>query len=64
MEREIRDTIMEALMNSDEYCIGEQPEDDIRIRTFEDAGLLTLDEGFTITMADGSEFQVTIKRSR
>ena len=64
MEREIRDTIIEALMNSDGYCVGEQPEDDIRIRTFEDAGILTHDAGFTITLADGSEFQVTIKRSR
>lgn len=64
MESEIRDAIMEALMNSDDYCIGEQPEDDIRIRTFEDAGILTHDAGFTITLMDGSEFQVTIKQSR
>lgn len=65
MEREIRDTIIEALMNSENLSgIGEQPEDDIRIRTFEDAGILTRDEGFTITLMDGSEFQVTIKRSR
>ena len=64
MESEIRDAIIEALMNSESYCIGEQPEDDIRIRTFEDAGVLTRDTGFTITLMDGSEFQVTIKQSR
>ena len=63
MESEIRDAIIEALMSSC-YGIGEQPEDDVRIRTFEDAGVLTRDEGFTITLADGSEFQVTIKQSR
>jgi hypothetical protein len=31
-------------------------------RTFAEAGLLTNDEGLVIRLADGSEFQVTVKR--
>lgn len=35
-----------------------------RIRTFENACLLTNDRGVVITADDGSEFQVTIIQSR
>jgi len=35
-----------------------------RVRTYEEAGLLTNDAGLVITLAGGIEFQVTIKRSR
>ena len=35
-----------------------------RVRTYEEAGLLTTDAGLVITLAGGIEFQVTIKRSR
>ena len=33
-------------------------------QTFDDAGILTRDNGLVIILPDGSEFQVTIKRSR
>ena len=39
--------------------------DDIKqITTFADAGLLTSDKGLVVKMRDGSEFQVTIIRSK
>lgn len=34
------------------------------IRNFVDSELLTLDDGFVVRMADGSEFQVTVVCSR
>jgi len=39
-------------------------EDDVSsIRTFEDAGLLTYDDGIVIKFNDGSNFQVSIKQA-
>jgi hypothetical protein len=35
-----------------------------RVETFESAGILTTDPGVVVTTSDGSEFQVTIVRSR
>ena len=48
------------------YCepLGNTMLDNASVRSFRDAGLLTLDEGLVITTADGSEFQLTIVRSR
>lgn len=34
------------------------------VTTFEDACLLTDDEGLVVRMKDGSEFQITIRQSR
>lgn len=33
------------------------------VSSFEDAGLLTTNEGLVVRMADGAEFQVTVVRS-
>ncbi len=35
-----------------------------RVRTYEEEGILTQNAGMVITTADGSEFQITIVRSR
>lgn len=35
----------------------------VNTRSFEDEGVLTDDAGFTITLADGSRFQVTVVQS-
>ena len=32
--------------------------------TFDQVGVLTLDKGFVVRLLDGSEFQITIKRSK
>lgn len=34
------------------------------VRTFEDDGVLTRDKGLVLTLKDGTEFQITIVRSR
>ncbi len=34
------------------------------VRTFEEAGVPSEDKGLVVTMSDGSEFQITIVRSR
>lgn len=34
------------------------------IATYQEAGILTTDKGFVITFDDGSEFQITIIRSK
>ncbi len=38
--------------------------EDAKIYTFEQAGVLTTDKGLVLSLADGSEFQLTIVRSR
>ena len=34
------------------------------VETFRDAGVLTMNAGLVVTMDDGTEFQITIVRSR
>ena len=34
------------------------------VRTYEDAGIMTYDKGLVITLPDGTEYQLTIVRSR
>jgi len=36
----------------------------IDVRNFEDLGLLTNDNGLVLRLRDGSEFQLTLKRSK
>ena len=35
-----------------------------RIETFEEAGILTLNAGLVVELTDGTEYQITIVRSR
>ncbi len=56
-----------ALMNEDEAGDANVPDDLVnlrRVRTFDEDGVLTQNAGLTVTTADGSEFQLTIVRSR
>lgn len=34
------------------------------VETFADAGVLAADDGFVVTLTDGSEFQITVLQSR
>jgi len=34
-----------------------------RVRTFEEAGILTRDRGIVLTLEDGSEFEITITQT-
>ena len=38
--------------------------ENLQVRTFENAGVLTYNKGLVITLPDGSEYQLTIVRSR
>ncbi len=38
--------------------------ENIRVRTFEDAGVMTYNKGLVLELPDGSEFQLTIVQSR
>ena len=38
--------------------------ENLRVRTFEDAGVMTYNEGLVIELPDGTEFQLTIVQSR
>ena len=48
----------------DDAGLGDDLADVKRVRTFEEEGILTNNAGLVITMADGSEHQVTIVKSR
>ena len=37
---------------------------DLRVQTFEENGVLTTNRGVVVRLTDGSEFQVTVLRSR
>ncbi|MFW6124523.1 MAG: hypothetical protein ACOC46_00125 [Pirellulales bacterium] len=56
-----------ALGDADELAELELPEqlaDVDATRSYAEAGVLTSDAGFVLRMADGSEYQVTVKQSR
>ena len=61
------DTLQEGLMEliseaaDDSFGIGWE---DARVRTFEQAGVMTYNKGLVISLPDGTEFQLTIVQSR
>ena len=61
------DTLQEGLMEiiseaaDDSFGIGWE---EARVRTFEQAGVMTYNKGLVISLPDGSEFQLTIVQSR
>jgi len=38
--------------------------ENLRVQSYEDAGVMTYNKGLVITLPDGSEFQLTIVQSR
>jgi hypothetical protein len=52
----------EAVQEAQESFLLESCE--IEAETFEEAGVLTTDQGLVLTLGDGSQFQITILRSR
>lgn len=38
--------------------------ENMRVNTFEEEGVMTYDKGLVITLPDGSEYQISIIRSR
>ncbi|HOD84367.1 MAG: hypothetical protein BWX88_03447 [Planctomycetes bacterium ADurb.Bin126] len=57
-EHEMEDLLANLLQNEDEAP------DVRRVTTFEEAGILTYNRGLIVRTEDGSEFQITIVRSR
>ncbi len=61
------DTLQEGLIEliseaaDDSFGIGWE---DARVRTFEQAEIMTYNKGLVISLPDGSEFQLTIVQSR
>ena len=66
-EEVTEDTMQEGLMeliaeaSDDSFGIGWEG---ARVRTFENAGIMTYNKGLVIQLPDGSEFQLTIVQSR
>jgi hypothetical protein len=65
-------TILNDLIDEREICdpdpaleeIAECVEGMERVSTFSDEGILTTDAGLVLRMGDGTEFQITIVRSK
>ncbi len=61
-ERTVEDALCGILAG--DCDAGDTALEDCRVRTYGQAGLLTGNSGLLITLPDGSEFQITIVRSR
>jgi hypothetical protein len=46
-----------------EHNFGERHEV-VAVQSFQEAGVLTLDDGFEITLDDGTKYQISVVRSR
>ena len=59
----LQDGLMELISEAadDSFGIGWE---DARVRTFEQAGVMTYNKGLVISLPDGTEFQLTIVQSR
>ena len=60
------DTLQEGLREliTEGYDSYEICWENIGVRTFEEAGVMTWNKGLVLTLPDGTEFQVTIVQSR
>ena len=65
-EQFTEDTLQNALREliTEGYDSYEMCWENLRVRTFAEAGLMTWNRGLVITLPDGSEYQLTIVRSR
>ena len=52
--------LIEGTASDDDDIIWEN----LRVHTFDEAGVMTRDAGLVITLPDGTEFQLTIVQSR
>lgn len=60
-EQEFVDLLREVLAETEETDEGQEVK---YTSTFSDAGLMTSNDGLVVRLADGSEFQVTVVKSR
>jgi hypothetical protein len=67
-EQEFQDALAELMTACNDWLAGEGGDDEHvqfaeQVSTFAESGVLTRNKGLCVTMADGSEFQLTIVRS-
>ena len=62
-ENILQDGLMELVSEAADDSFGIDWED-ARVRTFEQAGVMTYNKGLVISLPDGTEFQLTIVQSR
>ncbi len=73
-ERELQDSLrdlLESVSGMDDEDRADagldglaEPFEDAVTRSFEESGVLTMNAGCTLRMADGSEYQLTVVRSK
>ncbi|MBR2790885.1 MAG: hypothetical protein IKD70_09820 [Eggerthellaceae bacterium] len=65
-EQFTEDTLQDALREyiTEGYDSYEVCWENLRVRTFAEAGLMTYNKGLVIELPDGTEFQLTIVQSR
>ena len=61
-EQEIAEMIMGCVVYGEET--GDHVNGEVDGRFFSDAGVMTSNEGLILKLADGSEYQVTVVRSK
>ena len=61
-ESTLQDALKELI--TDGYDSSEICWENLQVHTYEEAGVLTYNKGLVITLPDGTEFQLTIVRSR
>jgi hypothetical protein len=55
---------LQGLLDGDFDSDAAFPYFQVRTRSFAEAGVLTTNDGLVVTLSDGSEFQLTVVRSR
>ena len=63
-EQEFQEQLQEWIMEGINANSEEDRQAIVRIRTFEEAMIMTENKGLVIRLPDGSEFQVTINQSK
>ena len=61
-EETLQDALMELITEG--YDSYEMCWENLRVQTYEQAGVMTYNKGLVITLPDGGEYQLTIVQSR
>ena len=61
-EEDLQNALMELITEG--YDSYEMCWENLRVQTYEQAGVMTYNKGLVITLPDGSEYQLTIVQSR
>ncbi len=64
MDEQLQECLRKLLLGEAYEDVITDELEDLLMRSFAEAGVLTCNKGLVITLADGSEYQLTIVRSR